>query len=357
MSRTILVMAGGTGGHIFPALAVAEQLRGLGWRVVWLGSRRGMEGRLVAPLGYEMAWIRFSGVRGRGPLRLAWLPLELLVAFWQSARAIFAHRPDVALGMGGYVSFPGAMMASFLNRPLAIHEQNAVAGLANRVLARVADRVLAGFPGAFGKGVAAIVTGNPVRAEIAAIAPPRERFAGREGPLRLLVVGGSQGARVLNEVVPRALAALEPGARPRVTHQAGAAHEQAVRLAYEQAGVAAEVLGFMDDMAARYAEADLVVCRAGASTVAELAAAGVASILVPYPHAVDDHQSANARYLAERGAALVVPEREFTASRLRETLAALDRERLRAMAEAARAAGRPEAARAVAQVCVELAGA
>jgi UDP-N-acetylglucosamine--N-acetylmuramyl-(pentapeptide) pyrophosphoryl-undecaprenol N-acetylglucosamine transferase len=350
-----MIMAGGTGGHIFPALAVAEYLRARGWRVVWLGSRKGMEASVVTPRGYDMAWIRASGVRGRGPLRYALLPLELLIAFWQSAKAIFAHRPDVVLGMGGYVSFPGGMMASFLNRPLAIHEQNSVAGLANRVLARLADRVLAAFPGAFGKATAVIVTGNPVREEIARLAPPDARLGGRGGQLRLLVIGGSQGARALNTVMPLALARMPEPKRPHVLHQAGAAHHETVRQGYHGSGVAAEVVAFVDDMAARYAEADCIICRAGASTIAELAAAGVASVLVPYPHAADDHQTTNARYLADRGAALLLPQRNLTPERLAEVLTGLTRERLLAMARAARGAGRPDATQAVAEVCMELA--
>ena len=355
MSRTIMIMAGGTGGHIFPALAVAEHLRAQGWNAVWLGVRGGMEERLIPPRGYAMAWVRFAGVRGKGLAAAALLPFNLLVAFWQSARAIFAHRPDVVLGMGGYVSFPGAMMASLLNRPLAIHEQNSVAGLANRVLAKLADRVLTTFPNAFGEATAVIWTGNPVRQEIVAMAPPENRYAARAGQLRVLVVGGSQGARVLNTVMPEALALLATPARPRVMHQAGAGHDDAVRRCYRERGVAAEVVAFIDDMAARYAETDLIVCRAGATTVAEIAAAGIASLLVPYPHSVDDHQTINARFLADRGAALLIPQGELTAQRLAEVLGGFTRERLLAMAQAARAAGRPEATRSVAQVCMELA--
>ncbi len=350
-----MIMAGGTGGHIFPALAVAEHLRARGWNVVWLGVRGGMEERLIPPRGYVMAWVRFAGVRGKGLAAAALLPFNLLVALWQSARAIFAHRPDVVLGMGGYVSFPGAMMASLLNRPLAIHEQNSVAGLANRVLARLADRVLTTFPNAFGEATAVIWTGNPVRQEIVAMAPPEYRYAARAGQLRVLVVGGSQGAQVLNTVMPEALALLATDARPRVTHQAGAGHDDAVRRRYRERGVAAEVVAFIDDMAARYAETDLIVCRAGATTVAEIAAAGIASLLVPYPHSMDDHQTLNARFLADRGAALLIPQGELTAQRLAEVLGGFTRERLLAMAQAARAAGRPEATRSVAQVCMELA--
>jgi UDP-N-acetylglucosamine--N-acetylmuramyl-(pentapeptide) pyrophosphoryl-undecaprenol N-acetylglucosamine transferase len=355
-ARTIMIMAGGTGGHIFPALAVAEHLRGRGWSVVWLGSRSGMEARLVAPRGYTMAWIHFAGVRGKGWLRAVTLPLELLIAFWESARAIFAHRPDAVLGMGGYVSFPGGMMASLFDRPLAIHEQNSVPGLANRVLARLADRVMAGFPDAFGAATAVIWTGNPVRQDIASLSSPEQRYAARSGGLKLLVVGGSQGAHVLNTVVPEALALMSGAGRPAITHQAGPAQLAAVTERYRERGVAAEVVAFIDDMARRYAEADLIICRAGASTIAELAAAGVASVLVPYPHAVDDHQTANARFLAGRGAALLIPQSEFSAQRLAEVLGGHTREHLLTMAQAARAAGKPEATRAVAEICMELAG-
>jgi UDP-N-acetylglucosamine--N-acetylmuramyl-(pentapeptide) pyrophosphoryl-undecaprenol N-acetylglucosamine transferase len=355
MSRTILIMAGGTGGHIFPALAVAEYLRAQGWHIVWMGSRTGMEAGLIPQRGYAMAWVRFSGVRGRNVLQAALLPVQLLIAFWQSARAIFSHRPDVVLGMGGYVSFPGAMMAALFNRPLAIHEQNSVAGLANRVLAKLADRVLTTFPEAFGEATAVIITGNPVRAEIAAMVAPENRYRARGGRLRLLVVGGSQGARVLNATVPDALALVAELARPRVLHQAGDAHVETVRRGYEDRGVEADVTAFIHDMAARYAESDLIICRAGATTIAEIAAAGVASVLVPYPHAVDDHQTINARFLADRGAALLIPQAEFTPPRLAEVLAGMTRERLLAMAQQARAVGKSDATRAVAKFCTELA--
>jgi UDP-N-acetylglucosamine--N-acetylmuramyl-(pentapeptide) pyrophosphoryl-undecaprenol N-acetylglucosamine transferase len=278
------------------------------------------------------------------------LPLRLLVAFWQSARAIFAHRPDVVLGMGGYVSFPGGIMAALFGKPLIVHEQNAIPGLANKVLAGVADRVLCAFPGAL-KG--ATLTGNPVRPGIAAIAAPESRYAGRSGPLRVLVVGGSLGAKVFNDVVPRALALLS-GPRPLVTHQSGAQHAESLRQAYSSAGVQARTQAFIDDMAAAYAEADLVVCRAGATTVAEIAAAGVASVLVPYPHAVDDHQTANARFLADAGAAVLLPQRELSAERLAELLGGFDRVRLRDMARRARSLARPDATSAVAMACAEL---
>jgi UDP-N-acetylglucosamine--N-acetylmuramyl-(pentapeptide) pyrophosphoryl-undecaprenol N-acetylglucosamine transferase len=353
MSRSIMIMAGGTGGHIFPALA--EHLRAQGWSVTWLGVRGGMEERLIPPRGYTMAWVRISGVRGRGFLAALLLPMNLLVAFWQGARAIFAHRPDVVLGMGGYVSFPGAMMASFLNRPLAIHEQNSVAGLSNRVLAKLADRVMTTFPSAFGEATAVVWTGNPVREEIVAMAPPENRYAARAGQLRVFVMGGSQGAQGLNTVVPEALGRMDAQARPRVLHQAGARHIDAVIAGYREHNVTAEVVPFIDDIAARYAETDLIVCRAGATTIAEIAAAGIASVLVPFPHAVDDHQTINARFLADRGAALLVPQSELTPQRLAEVFSGLTRERLLAMAQSARAAGKPEATHAVAKVCMELA--
>lgn len=370
MSRTILIMAGGTGGHIFPGLAVADYLKAQGWSVVWLGTRGGMEGEIVGKHGYPMEWIRFSGVRKSGPLRWVGLPLLLVLACLQSARALARRRPDVVLGMGGFATFPGGLMASLLNRPLVIHEQNAIAGLANRVLAAVADRVLVGFPNAFnasaGRSTALVRllkpavkpewTGNPVREDIAALPPPGERYGGRTGPLQVLVVGGSRGARAFNETLPLALAAMDPLERPRIVHQAGCGDAEAVARAYREAGVEAEVHAFIDDMARRYAEADLVICRAGALTVGELAAAGVASLLVPYPHAVDDHQTANARFLSDHGAAILVPQSELSPSALAARLRALTRDVLLAMAQRARALAQPEATRRVAQACMEAVG-
>jgi UDP-N-acetylglucosamine--N-acetylmuramyl-(pentapeptide) pyrophosphoryl-undecaprenol N-acetylglucosamine transferase len=347
-----MIMAGGTGGHVFPALAVADYLRARDWRVVWLGAQTGMEATLVPQHGYQLAPIRFAGLRGKGVLAKLLLPLNLLVAFWQSLRAIRAHKPDVVLGMGGYIAFPGGMMAALLGRPLAIHEQNSIAGLANRVLAGVADRILVAFPGALPKS---LPTGNPVREAIARVPSPAQRFAGRSGPLRVLVVGGSLGAAALNERVPQAMALLAAGDRPRVVHQSGAKHLDALRAGYAAAGVAADLVPFIEDMAQAYAEADVAICRAGATTVAELAAVGVASILVPFPFAVDDHQTTNARYLADPGAAILVQQRDLTAEKLAETLHGLTRERLLAMAEKAHALGKPDATRAVAEACMELA--
>ncbi len=350
--KTLLVMAGGTGGHIYPGLAVAELLGGRGWRIAWMGNPDGMEARLVAPRGYEMAWIRFSALRGKGLLRKLLLPLNLLRGFWQALTQIRRLRPDVVLGMGGYVSFPGGMMASLLGRPLVLHEQNSVAGLANRVLAALADKVLSGFPDVLPK---ARWVGNPVRSEIATLPPPAERYAARSGPLRLLVIGGSLGAQVLNETLPAALALIPPERRPLVTHQAGATQIDALREHYRSAGVDGELLPFIDDMAARYAQADLVLCRAGALTVAELAAAGVASVLVPLPHAVDDHQTGNARFLAEHGAGLLLPQASLDARALAELIGGLERGRLCGMAQQARKLARADAAAEVAAVCEELA--
>ena len=351
MTKTLLIMAGGTGGHIFPGLAVADFVREHGWRVVWLGHPDGMEAKLVPPRGYEMAWLRFSALRGKGLLRKLLLPFNLLSGFYQALKELRRIRPDAVLGMGGFVSFPGGMMAALLRRPLIVHEQNSVAGLANRVLAVVADRVLTGFPATVKKGE---WCGNPVRPEIAALPVPALRLAERSGPLQLLVVGGSLGAAILNEVVPKALALLPEEERPRVVHQSGAKQLEALRQNYAAAGVAANCVAFIDDMAGAYEWADLVVCRAGALTIAELAAAGTASILVPFPHAVDDHQSGNARFLANAGAAILLPQDALTPEKL-ALIGNLPREQLLQMAEKARALARPDATAAVSQACMALA--
>jgi UDP-N-acetylglucosamine--N-acetylmuramyl-(pentapeptide) pyrophosphoryl-undecaprenol N-acetylglucosamine transferase len=352
LSRTILIMAGGTGGHIYPAIAVAEELKARGWKVVWLGSKAGMEASIVPRHGYQIEFIRFGGLRGKGPVRLALLPANLLLAFWQSARVIFRVRPDVVLGMGGYIAFPGGMMAAFFRRPLVLHEQNAIAGLANRVLAEVADRVLVAFPKALRKS---IWTGNPVRAAIAGVASPEQRYASRSGPLAVLVIGGSLGAKALNETLPRALALMPPERRPSLTHQAGRQHAEELRQRYREASIEAEVVPFIEDMAQAYAAADLVICRAGATTVAELAAAGVASVLVPFPHAVDDHQSANARFLSEADAAILLPQTELTPRRLADLITGFSRAQLLEMASKARALGKPDAAAEVAGHCMAMA--
>ena len=334
-SRTLMIMAGGTGGHIFPALSVAEYVRAQGWNVVWLGSRAGMEARIVPAHGYTLAQIRFSGLRGKGLVPMALLPLNLLIAFWQSARAVFAHRPDVVLGMGGYVAFPGGMMASLLNRPLAIHEQNSVAGLTNRVLGQLADKVLVGFPDAFGSA-----DQSGMDRQSGACRHRRHRAARdsasavAQGALRLLVLGGSQGAQALNEVVPQALARLDERMRPEVTHQAGAAHtKRRCASDTQQRALLRTSWHSSTTWRRRYAEADLMICRAGASTIAELAAAGVAAVLVPFPQAVDDHQTHNARFLSERGAAILIPQSRAHRREARRSARELDREKLLAMAQ------------------------
>ena len=351
MTRTLLVMAGGTGGHIMPGLAVAEHLRERGWKIAWMGNPDGMEAKLTVGRGYEMAWVQFSALRGKGLVRALLLPFNLLRGFRQAWLQLKRIRPDVVLGMGGYVSFPGGMMASLRGIPLVLHEQNSVAGLANRVLAGVADRILSGFPAALKQGT---WVGNPVRPEIAALPAPTLRYAQREGALRILVVGGSLGAQALNEALPQALTLLPDAERPLVVHQAGEKHLARLQSLYAAAGVTANCVAFIKDMAGAYEWADLVICRAGALTVAELAAAGVASLLVPFPHAVDDHQTSNARFLSSAGAAILLPQDQLTPQRLSE-LRNLSRSQLAQMAEKARNLARPEATAMVAQACAELA--
>lgn len=357
-TRTILIMAGGTGGHVFPGLAVADYLKQVGWRVVWLGTEAGMETKLVPQRGYQTEVISFSGLRGKRLTTWLTLPLHLLKAFFQSVRIIQRVKPDVVLGMGGYPAFPGGMMASLLNKPLVIHEQNSEAGLTNKILAQVADKIFLGFPDVgLAKKARAMCSGNPVRAEIEQIEAPQRRFSGRQGKLNLLVVGGSLGAQALNTTVPQALKLLPGHLRPIVIHQTGALHLEAVRKAYAEMALEGEIVAFIDDMAKRYAACDLVLCRSGALTVAELSAAGVASILVPYPHAVDDHQTGNARFLTSHGAAVLLPQQELTAEKLASLLTDLTRERLLCMAVAARNQAKPEATRIVAEACIELSGA
>ncbi len=351
MSRTLLIMAGGTGGHIFPALAVAETMRERGWRAVWLGNPDGMEARLVPQHGFETVWVKFGALRGKGIVRKLMLPLNLLRGFWQAQKAIRQVQPNVVLGMGGYITFPGGMMAALLGKPLVVHEQNSVAGLANRVLAGVADRIVTGFPGVLAKGD---WVGNPVRPAIAQIAPPAARFAGRDGALNLLVIGGSLGAQALNEMVPLAMARLGADVLPQIVHQAGEKHIEALKANYAAAGVQAHCVSFIEDMAGAYEWADLVICRAGALTVAELAAAGVASVLVPFPHAVDDHQTGNARFLVDAGAAVLLPQSELTPEAIAR-VAHYGRGQLLEMAEKARSLAKPDATDAVANICAEIA--
>ncbi|MDX1606098.1 MAG: undecaprenyldiphospho-muramoylpentapeptide beta-N-acetylglucosaminyltransferase [Candidatus Competibacterales bacterium] len=352
MSAPVLIAAGGTGGHVFPALAVAECLRDRAVPVVWLGTARGLEGQLVPKSGFALETIRVSGLRGTGLKRFMLAPPMLLRALLQAVAVLRRQRPRLVLGMGGFASGPGGIAARCLGIPLVIHEQNAIAGLTNRWLARLARRVLQAFPGTFAVGRQPETVGNPVRAGIAALPPPRERFAIRKGPARLLVLGGSQGARALNQIVPVALARLAE--RPEVRHQAGGKMLDEATRAYREAGVSARLEPFIDDMAEAYDWADLVLCRAGALTVSELAAAGVGALLVPFPHAVDDHQTANGRHLAEVGAARLLSQDRLTPERLADELQVLlgDRPALLAMAEAARSRARTDAATRVAEICL-----
>lgn len=349
----ILIMAGGTGGHVFPALALARLLRAASHEVVWLGTQRGLEARLVPADGFPIEWLAMGGLRGKGVATLLAAPFKLLRAIWQALGVMRRRRPSLVVGFGGFVTGPGGVAAWLTRRPLVIHEQNAIAGYSNRVLAHLARRVLTAFPGAFPADVDARVVGNPVRAEIAMQPPPAERFARREGALRVLVVGGSLGAARLNSVVP--LAAVQSGLALRLRHQAGERGLDAARAAYAEAGVQADVTAFIDDMAQAYADADLVICRAGALTVSELAAVGVGAILVPFPAAVDDHQTVNAQFLVREGAAVLIADRDLTPQRLANELRALceGRGKLLAMAERARAVARPRSAEELAAACLE----
>ena len=352
-----VIMAGGTGGHVFPALALARELRIRSWQVVWLGTRRGLEARVVPAEGIPIEWLSISGLRGKGLWSWLTAPLRLARSLGEALAVMRRHRPAVVVGLGGYVSGPGGVAAWLMRRPLLIHEQNAVAGLTNRCLARLAREVYTAFPQAFPAGVDACLIGNPVRAEIVALPPPAVRFATRSGAIRILVVGGSQGAARLNTVLPHALARLAGSITVEVRHQAGERWIEAARRAYEAAGVRAEVVPFIADMAESYGWADLVVCRAGALTVSELACAGVGAILVPFPAAVDDHQTHNARYLVNEGAALLIDDRELTAERLAGELATLcaGRGRLISMAERARLLARPRATAELASACLRVA--
>ena len=358
-NRTLMVMAGGTGGHVYPALAVANALRMRGWQVFWLGTKNGLEARVVPTAGIDMVWVSMGGVRGKGVLKKLLLPLMLLTAFGQSLRAILQRRPDVVLGMGGYTAFPGGMMASLLNKPLVIHEQNSVAGLTNRVLACLADRVLTAFPLAYQgqqdkpipcRRVATTWVGNPVRTDIVAAA--RIPHSGR---LRLLVVGGSLGASALNTLIPKALALLPVEKRPVVVHQSGRQHLDSLRANYAAAGVEAEVRDYIEDMAVAYQTCDFAICRAGAMTVAELACAGVPAVLVPFPFAVDDHQTGNAEFLSAAGAAWLMQQKELSPEKLAALIAGLDRATLAVMSGKAFKLAKPDATQQVADICEALA--
>jgi len=350
----VLIMAGGTGGHVFPALAVAHDLIARGRDVVWLGTPRGIENRLIPAAGIPLERVRVAGLRGKGALSWLLAPFRLLLALWDALRIVRRVRPSAVLGMGGFAAGPGGVAAWLLRRPLVIHEQNAAAGLTNRLLAGIAREVLQAFPGSFSVRVNAHTIGNPVRTDIIEIAPPSERFAGREGPLRILVLGGSQGALALNRSVPEAVALLNDSAAVEIRHQAGErTYGEAVQ-AYKDSGVQAEVLQFIDDMAGMYAWADVVVCRAGALTIAELAAAGVGALLVPFPAAVDDHQTKNARYLVDADAAVLMPQAQLTpqslAAELQRCIA--DRNLVRERAVRARELAKPAATVDLVEACL-----
>ncbi|WP_166251938.1 undecaprenyldiphospho-muramoylpentapeptide beta-N-acetylglucosaminyltransferase [Marinobacter salicampi] len=356
-SKCFLMMAGGTGGHVFPALATARLLQERGHRVHWLGSVGGMEARLIGETDIPLSLISVSGLRGKGKLALVAAPARLVRGLAQALKIMANVRPDCVVGMGGFVTGPGGVAAWLTRRPLLVHEQNAVAGLTNRLLARFAQTVMEAFPGSFGNDVVTRCTGNPVRPDVAEIAMPQSRMANRAGPLRLLVVGGSLGALAINECVPAALAQMQVDDRPQVRHQCGERHLEATQQAYSVAGVEGQVDPFIKDMAEAYAWADLVVCRAGALTVAELCAAGLGAILVPFPHAVDDHQTQNANYMVKAGAALLVPQAKLTADLLSEVLGDLagNREQVIRMAQAARTLARPDATERVVNYCLEAA--
>ncbi len=351
--KSVVVMAGGTGGHVFPALAVAEALRAKGIRIHWLGTRAGIEAELVPARQFEITYLDVRGVRGQGMARLLLAPFKIIRAVLVAMRTLRAVQADCVIGLGGYVTGPGGVAARLLGKPLLIHEQNAIAGFTNRQLARIATQVLEAFPGAFPAAGNVRCVGNPVRADIAALPAPEQRMAGREGALRVLVMGGSQGAVALNELVPAALSLLASDVPLDIRHQAGKKNIEKAASRYRDLGLHAEVLPFIHDMAAIYDWADLVICRSGALTVSELASAGVASVLIPYPFAVDDHQTANGLYLSAAGAALMFRQQDLTAENLADALRPLlNRGSLLGMACAAREKARPEATESVVAACL-----
>jgi UDP-N-acetylglucosamine--N-acetylmuramyl-(pentapeptide) pyrophosphoryl-undecaprenol N-acetylglucosamine transferase len=365
--KTALIMAAGTGGHIYPGIAIAKVLDSKGFRIVWLATPAGMEHKLVGQVGYPIEVVAMSGVRGKGKAAWLTLPFVLLRAFWQSLAVLRRVKPDVVISMGGYIAFPGGMMAVMLGRPLVVHEPGAHAGLTNRVLALIADRVLVGFPKSFDEvphnRIAQMLPkpkrvewlGTPVRDDIGGLAAPLARTAGRIGPLRLLVVGGSLGAKTMNDLIVAALAAMSPETRPEVVHQSGEKNYQELLAAYQRAGLSAEVRPFIDDMAAMYSWCDVIICRAGAITVAELAVAGVASILIPLPWFVAEEQLANAKFLSDAGAGVLVNQKTETAEGLAQKILSITREKAIEMASIARGLGKPNATRACADVCGALA--
>lgn len=352
--RRIMIMAGGTGGHVFPALAVADRLRSVGIDVIWLGTERGIESRLVPDAGIELATIPISGLRGNGILGWLLAPLRITYAIFMAMRLIRKWRPQALLGMGGFVTGPGGIAGWLLRKPILIHEQNAIAGMTNRILARFAGVVMEAFPGAFAASFCARQTGNPVRADIMTIAEPDARFAERSGALRVLVVGGSLGAAVLNKTVPQAVKQMIES-DIEVWHQTGRHELEETQQRYAALNIQSKVTAFINDMSEAYQWADIVICRAGGLTVTELASAGVASILIPFPHAVDDHQTANARFLEHAGAALLIQQTRFNSEWLSERLSEFvnQRERLLAMAQAAKGQARNNATEDVVQLCLQ----
>lgn len=354
----IIVMAGGTGGHIFPALAIARQLREQGVDVIWLGTQRGMEARLVTEAGFPIKYVSVSGLRGKGMLGWILAPFKLTYAVLQVMGIYIAQRPDAVVGFGGFVTGPGGFAAWLMRKPLVVHEQNAIPGLTNRILSHMAKVVLEAFHGSFPQTTRAIHTGNPVRRDIAALAEPGARISRHSGALRILVIGGSLGAQALNESLPRAIAVLATQERPLVWHQTGTSKFAETQALYASLQVDAKVAPFIDDMAEAYAWADLVICRAGALTLAELCAAGLGSILVPFPYAVDDHQTRNAQQLVKAGAAILIPQSELTVEKLSGVLKEIigkGREHIIRMAQAARELAMPNADKQVADLCLEAA--
>jgi len=369
MGNCVLIAAGGTGGHVFPALAVADELRRRGVDVVWVGTRKGLEATVVPNAGYHVEWLNVRGLRGKHILDWALAPYRLTVALWQALNVVRKLKPRAVLGMGGYVTGPTGVASRLMNVPLIVHEQNAIPGVTNRLLMKIAQRVLQAFPDTFVGNEKIVTTGNPVRNAIAALAAPAERFAKRQGPLRVFVVGGSLGAQALNATVPQAVAKLPREVRPQILHQTGMRHLDEARRHYSEANVEADVVPFIEKMEDAYSWADLVICRAGAMTIAELAAVGVAAILVPFPFAVDDHQTHNAKFLVNAHAAELIQQRDLTEDRLKDVLMsfgcvvgadataawAMGRKKLLQMAEAARALARPQATQHVADICLEVA--
>lgn len=355
MAVRVMIMAGGTGGHVFPALAVAEVLRNQGCQVDWLGVPESFESRTVPKYGFPIHWIKARRFRGQGKKAILMAPVYLTLAMWQAAKVLRSVKPDVVLGMGGFVTAPGGVVTRLMGLPLVIHEQNAVPGMSNRWLGKIASSVLQAFPGSFAEKYRAKLIGNPVRENIINLPSPEERFNDREG-CKLLVIGGSLGALVLNETVPDAIAVMEKETRPEVWHQAGKGKLEMALAAYEKAGVKAKVSEFVDDMDAAYQWADLIICRAGALTVAELAAVGLPAILVPYPHAVDDHQTKNASHLQVAGAGVIIPQSELTAKYLAEILEPIvsSAETRLAMAKKGKKLAKPHAAEDVANECLRM---